>query len=106
LTVKGYPLPSSRKFLRQYKRHVKRFRSIYVPHFLSYLLCYAWERYSVWSEGQLPPAFNRLKWHVFWKKTRYSNKKLKVLLGWSPKVSIAEGLSRYFEACRSGGGNA
>jgi len=99
-------LPSSRKFLRQYKRHVKRFRSIYVPHFLSYLLCYAWERYSVWSEGQLPPAFNRLKWHVFWKKTRYSNKKLKVLLGWSPKVSIAEGLSRYFEACRSGGGNA
>lgn len=99
-------LPSSRKFLRQYKRHVRRFPSVYVPHFLSYLLCYAWERYSAWSEGQLPPAFNRLKWHAFWKKTAYSNKKLKGLLAWTPRVSTAEGLRRYFEACRSGGANA
>lgn len=99
-------LPSSRKFLRLYKRHVKKLRSIYLPHFVSYLLCYAWERYSAWSEGQLPPAFNRLKWHVFWKKTRYSNKKLKALLGWTPHVCIAEGLTRYFEACRCGGSNA
>jgi nucleoside-diphosphate-sugar epimerase len=99
-------LPSSRQFLRQYKRQVKRFRSVYLPHALSYLLCYAWERYSAWSEGQLPPAFNRIKWRVFWKKTRYSNEKLKGLLGWTPKVSIADGLSRYFEACRSGGSNA
>jgi nucleoside-diphosphate-sugar epimerase len=99
-------LPSSRQFLRQYKRRVRRFRSIYAPHFLSYFLCYMWERYSVWSEGQLPPAFNRLKWKIFWKKTRYSNKKLKELLGWTPKVPTAEGLNRYFEACRLGGRNA
>ena len=99
-------LPSSRKFLRLYKQHVMRFKSIYVPHFLSYLLCYLWERYSTWSEGQLPPAFNRRKWHVFWKKTRYGNEKLKTLLGWTPKVPTEEGLRRFFEASGRGGRDA
>ena len=93
-------VPSSRKFLRLYKRNVKHFKSIYLPHVLSYSLCYLWEKYSTWSEGQLPPAFNRSRWHAFWKKTRYSNAKLKTHLGWKPTVQAAEGLRRYFEACR------
>jgi nucleoside-diphosphate-sugar epimerase len=99
-------LPSSRKFLRLYKQYVRRFKSIYVPHFLSYVLCYLWERYSTWSEGQLPPAFNRRRWHANWKKTRYSNEKLKTRVGWTPKVPMAEGLRRYFEACLNGGSHA
>jgi nucleoside-diphosphate-sugar epimerase len=99
-------LPSSRQFLRLYKRQVGRFRSIYVPHLLSYILCDLWERYSSWSEGQLPRAFNRRKWHANWKKTRYSNAKLRMQLGWSPVVPTSEGLSRYFEACRNGGRDA
>jgi len=99
-------LPSSRKFLRLYKRSVKRFKSIYVPHFLSYMLCFLWERYSNWSEGQLPPAFNRSKWYTYWKKTHYSNAKLKTRVGWTLKVPTEEGLKRYFEACRNGGRGA
>jgi nucleoside-diphosphate-sugar epimerase len=93
-------LPSSRQFLRQYKRNVKRFTSLYVPHFASYMLSYLWELYSKWSQGQLPPAFNRKRWNNNWKKTNYSNHKLKSRLGWTPKVSTAEGLVRYFEYCR------
>ena len=93
-------LPSSRQFLRLYKKNVKHFTSLYVPHALSYVLCYLWERYSSWSEEQLPPAFNRRRWHAYWKKTRYSNEKLKSRLGWTPRVSIAEGLRRHFESCR------
>ncbi len=58
-------LPSSRKFLRLYKRNVKSFRSLYVPHILSYALCYLWEKYATWSAEQLPPAFNRWKWHAY-----------------------------------------
>jgi nucleoside-diphosphate-sugar epimerase len=95
-------LPSSRQFLRLYKKNVKRFRSLYLPHFVSYTLCYLWEWYSNWSEGQLPLAFNRRRWHVDWKKTRYSNEKLKRLVGWTPVVSMTEGLKRYFEGCRNG----
>lgn len=99
-------LPSSRRFLRLYKRNVESFRSIYLPHVLSYALCSLWERYSSWSDGQLPSSFNRMKWHVFWKKTHYSNQKLKTKLGWTPQISMAEGLSRFFEDCRNSRQNA
>jgi len=93
-------LPSSRQFLRLYKRSVERFRSIYVPHALSYGLCYLWELYSKWSEGQLEPTFNRRIWHSYWKKSRYSNAKIKMRLGWMQKVATQDGFRRYFEACR------
>jgi nucleoside-diphosphate-sugar epimerase len=95
-------LPSSREFLRLYKRNVKQFKSIYLPHFVSYALCFLWERYSAWSAEQLPPAFNRGKWYAHWKKTRYSNEKIKRLVGWKPTVPMAEGLTSYFEGCRNG----
>lgn len=99
-------LPSSRRFLRLYKKHVGRFASIYVPHSVSYGLCYLWERYSEWSKEQLPPVFNRGRWHANWKKTRYSNQRLKSKLGWKPKVPTEEGLLRYFDGCRNGGQHA
>ena len=99
-------LPSSRRFLRLYKANVRQFHSLYVPHLVSYVLCYFWERYSNWSEGQLEPIFNRKAWHAAWKKTRYSNDKLKLRTGWLPRVSMADGLNRYFEACRGGGCDA
>jgi nucleoside-diphosphate-sugar epimerase len=99
-------LPSSREFLRMYKKNVRRFNSIYVPHAVSYALCYLWEKYVIWSEGQLPNAFNRSRWHSNWKKMRYSNDKLKTLLGWAPIVSTTEGFRRHFEAFRHGGASA
>jgi nucleoside-diphosphate-sugar epimerase len=95
-------LPSSGTFLRLYKRNVKQFRSLYLPHPVSYFLCYLWEKYSIWSNGQLPPAFNRKRWHAYWKKTRYSNDKLKQRLGWLPKVSTMDGLHRYFQSATRG----
>jgi nucleoside-diphosphate-sugar epimerase len=99
-------LPSSRKFLRLYKRNVRPFRSIYVPHALSYLFCYLWEKYSQWSDGQLPPVFTRDEWKAFWKPTRYSNRKLKERLGWSPGISTEQGLQLFFESCRQGRAHA
>jgi nucleoside-diphosphate-sugar epimerase len=99
-------LPTSREFLRLYKRNVERFTSIYVPHALSYLLCYAWERYSIRSYEQLPLVFNRRRWNANWKKTDYSNEKLKRLVGWKPRVPMSEGLKRYFAGCRDRTQNA
>lgn len=95
-------LPSSRQLLRLYKKNVRPFRSLYLPHFASYALCSLWERYSKWSQGQLPPVLNRRRWHSDWKKTRYSNHKLKRLLGWQPVVPADVALQRYFEGCRTG----
>jgi len=99
-------LPSSRQFLRLYKRNVGHFRSLYVPHFVSYLLCYLWERYAAWSQEQLPPTFNRKRWNAYWRKTDFSNDKLKMRVGWTPRVPKTEAFKRFFEACRSGVGHA
>jgi nucleoside-diphosphate-sugar epimerase len=93
-------LPSSRRFLRLYKTNVRRFRSLYVPHAVSYGLSWLWEAYSRWSRNQVPPVYNRRVWHTYWKRTRYSNAHLKQRLGWQPAVPTAEGLRRYFASCR------
>jgi nucleoside-diphosphate-sugar epimerase len=99
-------LPSSRQFLRLYKRHVHAIRSWYVPPVVSYVLCLLWERMSVWSGGQLPPIYNRKRWHAFWKPTRFTNAKAKLLLGWKPHVSTADGLASFFASCRAKSRNA
>lgn len=99
-------LPSSRKFLSLYKRNVKQFRSITVPHSVSYLLCWLWEWYSRSSHGQLPPVYNRNAWRAIWKKTEYSNAKLKMRVGWQPQVPTSDALKRHFEGCRAGAVNA
>jgi nucleoside-diphosphate-sugar epimerase len=90
-------LPSSRKFLRMYKKNVHHFRSLYLPYTITYFLCYLWEKYSAWSHGQLPPVFNRRSCTADWKRVRYSNRRIKEKLGWKPLVPMAEALRRYFE---------
>jgi nucleoside-diphosphate-sugar epimerase len=99
-------LPSSRQFLRLYKKNVGPFASLYIPHICSYALCYLWEKYSLWSNGQLEPVYNRNKWYAYWNKTRYNNQKAKRSLGWTPAVSMTEGLRRYFAACKGTESNA
>jgi nucleoside-diphosphate-sugar epimerase len=89
-------LPTSREFLRLYKRHVRRFVSIPVPYQVAYLLSAMWERYSNWSQGQLPPRFNRRRASAEWKAHRYSNDRLKELLGWAPQVPFAEASRLFF----------
>jgi nucleoside-diphosphate-sugar epimerase len=96
-------LPTSRMFLKMYKRNVNGFRSLYIPYRMFYLFCYLWEKYSVWSFGQLPLAFNRRKCAAYWKGNRYSNRKSKELLGWKPKVIMGEALRRYFDFMREDG---
>ena len=93
-------LPTSRQFLRLYKKNVRALTSIPLPRAVSHVLCLVWEKCSAWSGGKLPPVVNRRAWYAYWKGSTYTNAKLKKLLGWAPRVSTAEGLQRYFEACR------
>jgi nucleoside-diphosphate-sugar epimerase len=93
-------LPTSRQFLRAYKRNVRPIRSVYLPKSLSYFLSFVWEQYSEWSHYQLPPVFTRREWHAYWKAVDYSNEKIKLRLGWQSSVTRDEGLRRYFASCR------
>ncbi len=99
-------LPSSRSFLKEYKKNVGHFRSIFIPHSFSYVLCWLWEGFADWSQGELPRTFNRKRWHAFWKSTRYPNGRLKERLNWKVSIPMKEGLRRYFEACAARGSNA
>jgi nucleoside-diphosphate-sugar epimerase len=95
-------LPGSRSFLRAYKKRVRRFRSVWIPFWVAYYLCYLWERYSVRSGGQVPPVFNRRNCAFAWKGHQYSNRKLKEHLGWTPRVPMEEALDRYFDFQKNG----
>ncbi|MEC4749582.1 NAD(P)-dependent oxidoreductase [Methylomicrobium sp. Wu6] len=89
--------PTSRELLKAYKQKVGWFPSIYLPHFLSHLLSFVWEKYSEWSERQLPPTFNCKRWENYWKGNTYSNKKIKQRLNWKVRIDANEAISRYFE---------
>jgi nucleoside-diphosphate-sugar epimerase len=95
-------LPRSREFLMQYKRNVRRFFSLPVPYGIFRMLSRLWEGYSRWSEGQLPPAFNRRQCATYYQGQRYSNRKLKEGTGWSPRVPLNEALRQYFDSMRNG----
>ena len=84
-------LLTARQFLKTYKV-ARRFRSVRVPYWIAYSACYAWEKYSNWSKGQLPPAFNRRRCAAAWKSLRYSNEKLKTRLGWKPRVPMKQAM--------------
>jgi nucleoside-diphosphate-sugar epimerase len=99
-------LPTSNEFLNGYKRNVRKMRSVYVPHWASYVLCRLWEAGANWSRGQLPAVYNRREWQVYWKFTRYSNAKAKQLLGWAPKVPTSEALEEFYAGWRLKGATA
>lgn len=90
-------LPTSRAFLRAYKRQVRKFASVPIPYPVTYGLCALWEWYAKRSKGQLPPVFNRRECVFAWKGHRYTNQKLKQYLGWQCRVPMQEALQRYFE---------
>ena len=92
-------LPTSRQFLRMYKKYGKQFMSIPVPYWMFYGFCWMWESYSRWSKGQLPPTFNRRRCAAYWRANRYSNKKLRDRLGWRP-IPFSEASRRYIESLR------
>jgi nucleoside-diphosphate-sugar epimerase len=87
-------LLTARQFLKTCKV-ARRFRSVRVPYWFAYSACYAWEKYSKWSKGQLPPAFNRRRCAAEWKSQHYSNQKLKTRLGWKPRVPMKRAMETF-----------
>jgi nucleoside-diphosphate-sugar epimerase len=96
-------LLTSREFLTAWKRRVKPPFSVTVPYFVSYTMCLLWEKYSNWSKGQLPPAFNRRRCAAEWKGNRYSNQKLKERLDWKPRVPMKQAVAAFLSQFESNG---
>jgi nucleoside-diphosphate-sugar epimerase len=91
---------TSRQFLRAYRKKTGRF-AISIPYPVTYALCLLWDKYAKWSKYQLPAVFNRRRCSAEWKGNRYSNKKLKELLRWQPRITMDKAMEAFlgqFEA--------
>ena len=88
-------MTSSLLGVSQNSKVARRFRSVRVPYRFAYSACYAWEKYSKWSKGQLPPAFNRRRCAEEWKSQHYLNQKLKTRLGWKPRVPMKRAMETF-----------
>jgi nucleoside-diphosphate-sugar epimerase len=88
-------LLTSGQFLSAYKKSVNRFFSIRIPYLAAHYLSCVWEKYSKKSKGQLPPVFNRRRCAAEWKPVRFSNEKIRVRLGWEPRVGLQEAMASF-----------
>ena len=88
-------LPTSRQYLKRYKREVKKIRSVRVPYAALKLVSRLVERYLRYSKGQLPAIFTPYKTASLWAGNRFDNRVLKAT-GWTQQISTDEGLSRTF----------
>ncbi len=88
-------LPISRSFLRRYQDRVGCVRGVFMPKCVFRLFCRAWEWYANWSDGQLPPVFNKRYFDFYWKPLHYSNNKLKSRLKWKPEVGMDAAMDKY-----------
>ncbi|WKB53906.1 NAD-dependent epimerase/dehydratase family protein [Eleftheria terrae] len=93
-------LPSCRSYLRQYCRSVQKMRVLPVPHWALALGARWLLRYHKASKGQLPAVFTPYVVRSMFTPLQYSNAALK-RIGWTPRVSTAEGMRRSFEAWRA-----
>ncbi|MBW2568885.1 MAG: NAD(P)-dependent oxidoreductase [Deltaproteobacteria bacterium] len=77
-----------------YRRYVKKIFYIPVPFYLFKFLSSIYELYHSYSRGQLPAAFTVYSTESTWKGFRFTNNKIKQLLGWQPKIDFKEGVRR------------
>lgn len=88
-------LPTCGAYLREYTRRVKRMITVPTPYVVSAALARVVTAYHRYSKGQLPAILTPYRTAASWKGNRFENAKIKGL-GWSPRVSTAEGMDRTF----------
>ena len=88
-------LPTCREYLREYKQHVARVKSIKVPFACLQLISRLLEKYNRYSKGQLPAVLTPYKVATEWRGNRFDNAKLRSI-GWQQIVTTSEGLRRSF----------
>jgi nucleoside-diphosphate-sugar epimerase/peptidoglycan/xylan/chitin deacetylase (PgdA/CDA1 family) len=94
-------LPTCRQYVRAYRKHVTKIRSISIPYFGVKLLSSMVAKYNRYSKGQLPAILTPYKVASQWGGNRFDNSKLRSI-GWKQLVPTAEGLQRSFAAFRAG----
>jgi nucleoside-diphosphate-sugar epimerase len=90
-------LPTAKKILKQYRRVVQKIPYLTIPYFLLRLIGKLNELYTARTQGHLPLVFRPYLVESMWKSRKYSNRKAKQVLGWTPRIPIEEGLRSTLE---------
>jgi nucleoside-diphosphate-sugar epimerase len=93
-------LRTSNEFLSLYVKKTNRIKAIKVPYSFFWVFSWFINKYSRYSNGQIPPVLSPYKTASTWKGNRFDNSKLKKVLGWIQRVSTKEGLERHFDHCK------
>jgi nucleoside-diphosphate-sugar epimerase len=89
-------LPTCSDYLNLYKKKVKKIHTINCPYLVFFFLSWIYDKYYVFSKGQIPAVFNPYQTASAWKGNTFENKKLKKRLGWSQKIPTTTGLEKTF----------
>jgi nucleoside-diphosphate-sugar epimerase len=92
-------LPTASRYLREYKKHVRRIRSIRLPYFAMRMLARFLEAYHRRSQGQLPDIITLYKVATAWGGNTFDNTKLHAL-GWRQLVATPDAMAQTFEYLR------
>lgn len=89
-------LPTCGRYLKEYRRKVKRMKVVPLPYPLLMMAAKWLTRYSVLSGGQLPAVLTPYVVRSMYRPLQYSNAAIKAL-GWSQRVNISQGMGAFFE---------
>jgi nucleoside-diphosphate-sugar epimerase len=92
-------LPTASAYLCEYKKRVKRIRSVSLPYFATRMLARSLEAYHRRSQGQLPAILTPYKVASSWGGNRFGNAKLHAL-GWRQLVATPDAMAETFEYLR------
>jgi nucleoside-diphosphate-sugar epimerase len=90
-------LPTAKEILKQYRRVVEKIPYLTIPYFLLRLIGKLNELYTVQTQGHLPLVFRPYFVDSMWRSRKYSNRKAKQVLGWTPRIPVEEGLRSTLE---------
>ena len=89
-------LQTASQYLREYKKHVKRIRSIRLPYIATRILAKLLAAYHRRSQGQLPGIITPYKAAIAWGGNKFDNAKLHAL-GWRQLVATPDAMAQTFE---------
>nr|HPG88392.1 hypothetical protein [Hyphomicrobium sp.] len=91
-------LPTVSGVLAAYRRFGRKIRAVWLPQSAIGPLSSVYEWYHHHSKGQLPGIITRYRTETFWKPLRFSNRKAKTRLAWTPHVPMADALEQAIRA--------
>ena len=93
LNVVDDDCPTQKQYLRIYQAAFGKIpRKIPLPYPMFLLMCWCLDQLHQVSKGNFPGIFSPYKAKSMYRRFRYSNERIKSVLGWVPEVSLSQGI--------------